>query len=316
MNFRTSLPVKPVSSIIQLDYNANILMLGSCFAENIGSKLDYFRFENLMNPFGILFHPKAIENLISKSINQYEYTQEDIFFHNEQWHCFEAHSDLSAPSKENLLEELNTNIQSTYNYLNNATHIVITLGTAWTYRYISSDNFVANCHKIPQKKFLKELLSVEDIVSSLESLNTLIKSVNPKVNIIYTVSPVRHLKDGVTENSLSKAHLLSAVHQVVEPRNSLYYFSAYEIMMDDLRDYRFYKSDMIHPNQTAIDYIWEKFKSVWISDSADNLMNEIDTIQKGLTHKPFNENSEQHQQFLKNLRLKIKGLQESRNINF
>ena len=105
MNFRTSLPVKPVS-IHQIDYNANILLLGSCFAENIGSKLDYFRFENLMNPFGILFHPKAIENLISKSINQYEYTQEDIFFHNEQWHCFEAHSDLSAPSKENLLEEL------------------------------------------------------------------------------------------------------------------------------------------------------------------------------------------------------------------
>ncbi|MDT0553408.1 GSCFA domain-containing protein [Urechidicola vernalis] len=315
MNFRTSLPVKPVS-IHQIDYNANILLLGSCFAENIGSKLDYFRFENLMNPFGILFHPKAIENLITKSINQYEYTQEDIFFHNEQWHCFEAHSDLSAPSKENLLEELNTNIQSTYKYLNNATHIVITLGTAWAYRYISSDNFVANCHKVPQKKFLKELLSVEDIDASLECINTLLKSINPKVNIIYTVSPVRHLKDGFTENSLSKAHLLSAVHQVVEPRNSLYYFPAYEIMMDDLRDYRFYKSDMIHPNQTAIDYIWEQFKTVWISDSADNLMNEIDTVQKGLAHKPFNENSEQHQQFLKNLRLKIKELQESRNINF
>jgi hypothetical protein len=313
MNFRTQLPQLKVYS--QLDYNSKLLLIGSCFTENIGRKLDYFKFQNHKNPFGILFHPKAIENLILNSINQKKYTHDDIFFLNERWHCFEAHSALSDTSKEHLLYKLNTEINATYKRITNSSHIIITLGTAWVYREIVADTIVANCHKVPQKKFLKELLSVDEILESLDAIITLVKSVNPKIQIVFTVSPVRHLKDGFIENSRSKAHLLSGVHQVVTSRNNIHYFPAYEIMMDDLRDYRFYDSDMIHPNETAINYIWEQFKKLWVHESACATLEKVDTVQKGLQHRPFNETSDKHQTFLKNLNIKIQYL-KSQQIHF
>lgn len=317
MKFRTQLPQFSVRN--QIDYNAKLLLIGSCFSENIGNKLSYFKFQNEINPLGILFHPKAIENFITNSINSKSYSDNDVFFHNERWHCFEAHSDLSDTSKENLLKTLNESILSTNNQINKATHIIITLGTAWVYRNISSDTIVANCHKIPQKKFLKELLSIEEISESLTSILALIKSVNPSVQIIFTVSPIRHLKDGFTENTLSKAHLLSAIHETIGApsyRTMGHYFPSYEIMMDDLRDYRFYKEDMIHPTDTAISYIWKQFKDTWINESANPIMDKIETIQKGLNHKPFNENAEQHQKFISNLQEKIVSLKKSHNIQF
>jgi hypothetical protein len=283
--------------------------LGSCFAKNIGAKLNYFKFQNTVNPFGILFHPKAIENLILNAINEKKYTEENIFFQNEQWHCFEAHSSLSNPSKEILLQRLGTAVDLTNKQIHESTHIIITLGTAWCYRFIETDTIVANCHKVPQKKFLKELLPVDEISESLASIIALIKSVNKNVSVLFTVSPVRHLKDGFVENQQSKSHLITAIHRVVEPRNNAFYFPSYEIMMDELRDYRFYVEDMIHPNIMAIQYIWEKFVQVWISSDAEGTMQEIETIQKGLLHRPFNPNSEQHQRFLKNIDTKIKNLQ-------
>jgi len=258
MILQTQIPLKQqLHNTIQ--YNSNIVLLGSCFSENIGNKLNYFQFQTLQNPYGILFQPKAIEQLITNAINEKEYTDADLFLHNEQWHCFEAHSSLSATEKNMLLSNLNTATKTTLKQLKKASHIIITLGTAWVYRLIKTDNLVANCHKVPQKKFLKELLSITDISESLAAINALIKSVNKNVSIIYTVSPVRHLKDGFIENQLSKAHLLSAIHSIVEPRKNTFYFPSYEIMMDELRDYRFYKEDMIHPNNIAIDYIWENF---------------------------------------------------------
>ena len=281
---------------------------GSCFVENIGKKLDYFKFQNLQNPFGILFHQLAIETLITNAINEKEYTEEDIFFHNEQWHCCDAHSKLSASSKEELLHNLNQQIKATNQQINESTHIIITLGTAWVYRYIETDTIVANCHKVPQKKFLKELLSADEISESLESIIALIKRVNIEVSILFTVSPVRHLKDGFVENTQSKAQLVSVIHQVVESGSSIYYFPSYEIMMDELRDYRFYAEDMIHPNQTAVDYIWDKFRMVWISKSAAKTMDDIDVVQKGINHKPFNPNSKAHKLFLQNLEEKKKSL--------
>ena len=303
MIFQTHIPLKKQKHHL-INYNSKLLLLGSCFSENIGNKLSYYKFQTQQNPFGILFHPKAIETFITKVINEEKYTESDVFFHNERWHCFDAHSVVSSTSKEELLNTLNTNINSTYQHLKNTSHIIITLGTAWVYREIATDTLVANCHKIPQKKFLKELLTVEEVSESLEAINSLIKSINPETTIIYTVSPVRHIKDGFIENQRSKAHLLSAIHQVVEPRNNTYYFSSYEIMMDELRDYRFYAEDMIHPNQTAIDYIWEKFSEVWFSEETLETMKEVKTIQKGLTHRPFNPNSEAHQLFLKKLQQK------------
>ena len=287
-----------------ISYNSKLLLIGSCFSENIGNKLAYFKFQSKQNPFGILFHPKAIENFITKAINEERYTEKDIFFHNERYHSFDAHSSLSSSSKDELLNNLNTNIKLTHELLKTSSHIIITLGTAWVYREIASDILVANCHKIPQKKFLKELLSIDEILESLEAIQSLVKSINSNISILYTVSPVRHIKDGFVENQRSKAHLLSAIHLVVEPRKNIFYFPSYEIMMDELRDYRFYAEDMIHPNQTAINYIWEKFTDTWFSESNFETMKTVDTIQKGLTHRPFNPDSEAHQLFLEKLHTK------------
>jgi len=314
MNFRTNIQLQKERNPI--DYNSKLLMIGSCFSEHIFDKLNYFKFNTTSNPFGILFNPIAIETLITNAINQKEYTEKDIFHLNECWHCFDAHSDLSSTDKYELLNNLNTTIEETSKKLKEATHLIITLGTSWVYRFIEKDTIVGNCHSVPQKKSLKELLSIKTIIISLENITTLIKSINPKLSIIFTVSPVRHLKDGFAENSQSKAHLLAAIHQIVNPKNQVFYFPSYEILLDDLRDYRFYNSDMIHPNETAINYIWDQFKIVWISEKATKTMKEVDTIQKGLSHKPFNPASKQHQQFLTDLEKKITSLKKNYNITF
>ena len=303
LNLQTQIPLLP-ERFNQIDYASKILQLGSCFSENIGDKLNYFKFQSAQNPFGIQFHSIAIEQLITNAINQKEFTEADVFFHNEQWHCFDAHSKLSHTSKEELLLQLNNGISKTYKSITEANHVIITLGTAWAYRHIETDRFVANCHKVTQKQFLKELLSVDQITESLEAIVSLVKSVNPKVSFLFTVSPVRHIKDGFIENTQSKSHLITAIHTIVDPIHQLYYFPSYEIMMDELRDYRFYNSDMLHPNDVAIDYIWEKFKTVWLTEASHKTMDEVSAIQKGLSHKPFNPNSEAHQDFIKQLEVK------------
>ncbi len=309
MNLQTQIPItKEVYNPI--NYDSKTLLLGSCFSENIGDKLDYFKFQTNQNPFGILFHPKAIETLITNAINDKEYSDVDIFFLNERWHCFEAHSSLSSPDKEDLLKSLNQQIKSANKQLHGSTHLIITLGTAWMYRFIETDVIVANCHKVPQKKFLKEILSVDEITESLENVISLIKSINKKITITFTVSPVRHLKDGFVQNQQSKSHLLAAIHQVIEARNRVHYFPSYEIVMDELRDYRFYAEDLIHPSKTAINYIWGKFIDSWISESSIETMKEIETIQRGLNHRPFNPYSEQHQQFLGSLQRKIEDVKK------
>jgi lysophospholipase L1-like esterase len=314
VNFRTNIQLQKERN--QIDYNSKLLLIGSCFSENIHKKFDYFKFQTFSNPFGILFNPKAIEKLITNAINLMTYTEKDIFLLNERWHCFDAHSDLSAANKNELLQNLNDKIKSTNKQINDSTHIIITLGTAWVYRFIETDKFVGNCHKVPQKKFLKELLSVEEIIASLENICTLTKEINPSATIIFTVSPVRHLKDGFVENSQSKARLLTAIHQIIDKREQKYYFPSYEIMIDDLRDYRFYNNDMLHPNETAVNYIWDNFKEVWVSEKSVSIMKEVDTIQKGLLHKPFNPNSEQYQKFLLDIQEKKLALKKRFNIFF
>ena len=307
MKLQTKLPLIPERQN-QIDYASRILLLGSCFVENIGEKLEYFKFQNNYNPFGNLFHPLAIENLIANAVNEKQYSESDIFQNNEQWHCFDAHSELNASSKNQLLTNLNAQIESTSQELKKATHIVFTLGTAWVYRLIEDDLIVANCHKVPQKKFAKELLSVDEIEEILLSIIALIRNVNNSVSIIFTVSPIRHIKDGFVENTRSKAHLVAAIHQVIEPRIRHFYFPSFEIMMDELRDYRFYNEDMIHPNKTDVNYIWEKFIAVWVSEEARKTMEDVDVIQRGLLHRPFAPNSAAHLKFLKNLEIKQKAL--------
>ncbi|MBC9796658.1 GSCFA domain-containing protein [Sinomicrobium weinanense] len=304
MKLQTQIPVSPGKN--RISYDSRLLLLGSCFVENMGSKLDYFKFPCLQNPFGILFHPGALENFTARVTARQKYTEEVVFEHNGRWHCFDAHSVMSGNSREAVLSRLNKALDHTADYLKNATHIVITLGTAWGYRLKDSGLLVANCHKVPQRQFVRELAPIEAIEKSIEGAIKHIGSVNPGVQFVFTVSPVRHVKDGFVENQRSKAHLITALHNVLKKEA---YFPSYEIMMDELRDYRFYAEDMIHPNQTAIDYIWEKFTLAWISPEAVPVMEEVDAIQKGLAHKPFAPSSEQHQKFLKSLQERISRLQ-------
>jgi GSCFA family len=311
MQFTTQIPIP--KSDHPIDYNSRVVSLGSCFAVNMGQKLDYFKFRNTTNPFGILFHPLALERSIGFAVNGKMFTEADIFFHNERWHCFDAHSDLSHPDKNALLSNLNTAVSSARSELHDCTHLIVTLGTAWVYRYTKTGGLVANCHKVPQKEFTKELLSVDTIRQSLVNIINMTKEINPSAQIIFTISPVRHIKDGFTENQWSKANLITALLETLNPKpetRNCNYFPSYEIMMDELRDYRFYAEDMVHPNQTAINYIWDRFTEAFITPEAHVTMKLADSIQKGLQHRSFNPDSQQHRDFLSSLNDKIAGLQE------
>ncbi|WPO76887.1 GSCFA domain-containing protein [Flavobacterium sp. KACC 22761] len=309
MQFRTQIPISKSNSPI--DYNSKILSFGSCFAENIAEKFDYFKFQNETNPFGIIFNPVSIEKIFRRVCQLDFYQEKDVFFHNERWHSYEVHSDLSNSDRQELLETLNKAITETNKQLKEASHIIITYGTSWIYRNLESEEIVANCHKVPQKQFSKELLSAELIQKSIQNTIDLIQTLNPNINFIFTVSPVRHIKDGFIENQLSKSHLFTALHQTFDFRLSTFdYFPSYEIMMDELRDYRFYAEDMLHPNQIAIDYIWKLFSENYIAQESISVMQEVDEIQKSLRHRSFNPESEQHQKFLANLQKKINLLGE------
>ncbi|WP_318345265.1 GSCFA domain-containing protein [Flagellimonas baculiformis] len=318
MDLQTKVPIQPADNPI--DYQGKVLLLGSCFVENMGAKFGYFQFRNSLNPFGIFFHPLAIENLVQRAVDESIYSADEIFEQDGIWHCFDAHSELRSNDRDTLLQLLNQRLMETNRSLETASHIIITLGTAWVYRNVVSKKIVANCHKVPQREFQKELLAPEEIQTSLENCLALVRKMNPGAQLIFTVSPVRHLKDGFVENQRSKAHLISAVHSVLSSRapacrtdrqsRELAYFPAYEIMMDELRDYRFYGKDMLHPNELAVDYIWDKFRSVWISPESVSLMEEVDSVRKGLAHRPFNPDSHSHQKFRTSLQAKITYLQE------
>ena len=268
----------------------------------MGDKLEYFKFQNLQNPFGIIFNPYSIQVLVERAVAMRLFKEDDVFQKDERWYCFEVHSSLSDTTREDFLVLLNDRLHQLRNYLKDASHIILTYGTAWVYRHIVTAEIVANCHKIPQKEFSKELLDTLAIHNSVKKTIYAIRELNKDATIIGTVSPVRHLKDGFVENSRSKAHLISGLHEVAD----LYYFPAFELMMDELRDYRFYEPDLLHPNATAIEIIWERFKEVWISSETAALQKEIDAVQKGLQHKPFHPESVSHIAFQKNLQLKIK----------
>ncbi len=289
--------------------------MGSCFSENIGDKFSYFKFQVAQNPFGILFHPLAIENLIQRACKSKPYTVSEVFELYQRWYSFDSHSSMMGTSNEDLVRRLNETLLETRAWLKKASHIIITLGTSWAYRHTERDVLVANCHKVPQNQFEKKLLGIDEVVGSLRRILGLVRGFNKNVECIFTISPVRHLKDGFVENQVSKSHLIAAIHQL--PKENTNYFPSYEIVMDELRDYRFYNSDMVHPNQLAIDYIWEKFKSVWISENAYDLMENVAGVQKGLKHKPFNPETTCHKKFLAELEGKIQYLQKAHPyINF
>lgn len=307
MQFRTQIPVSKSSHPI--GYHSKVVSLGSCFAVNISEKFQYFKFQTTTNPFGIIFNPISIEKMIRRVAGKRFFTGDDVFFHNDRWHCFEVHSELSSSDKESFIVKLNQLLEQAYIQITEATHIIITYGTSWVYREKAYSQVVANCHKVPQKQFDKELLSVAANQDAIRNTAEAIRQLNPNANLTFTVSPVRHIKDGFVENQISKANLISGLHTAISDLPSADYFPSYEIMMDELRDYRFYAEDMLHPNQTAVDYIWKLFAEAYITAESFPTMTAIDNIQKSLRHKPFNADGAEHVKFLSQLQDKIKKIE-------
>lgn len=303
MEFR--LEFTPKAFTQKINHQHKLLLIGSCFTENIGSKLKQLKFSVLENPNGILFNPISIVQSVQSYIQNKQYSEADLFYQNECWNSWQHHSRFSHPDKNECLQIINQSQQAAHHFLKSADWILITAGSAFVYELWSSNNFplvsgkvVANCHKVPTDKFNKKLLSAREITAAFTTMLEAIFIFNPKAKIIFTISPVRHLRDGFVENNRSKATLIQAVHQLVDADERLFYFPAYELVIDDLRDYRFYAEDMVHPNYAATNYVWEKFITSAIDESSQQLMKEINIINAAKNHKPFNPTSEQHKKFL------------------
>lgn len=271
----------------KISYDSKLLCLGSCFAEHISNKLKYYKFQVSSNPFGILFHPKAILNVTQRAIRGERFSIHDVFYSHEKWHSFYAHSKLSRNSSSDLLSVLNLKIDELRASIEDSTHIVVTLGTSFIFKHIPTEFYVANCHRVPQEEFNKELTLVEDLRVTLSLFMSLCKEINPDVEFIFTVSPVRHIKEGIVENQRSKAQLISALHSVLDKTINSIYFPSYELMMDEFRDYRYYSRDMIHPNELAIDLIWERFKNSMVDEAVYSDIDKVSSLQKSIEHIPF-----------------------------
>ena len=302
VDFRTIVPIPKATE--NITYYSKIVSLGSCFAVNMAQKFAYYKFPVTLNPFGILFHPLAIEGILHRAWQQIPYTSNDFFKHNELWHSFSFHSDLSQLNLENAISLANTQQVQLRQALKDATFCFITLGTAWVYIYNSTDTIVANCHKLPSQHFSKRLLSVYEITESLTNILTLLHTIQPEIHCVFTISPVRHLKDGFLENQVSKAQLFSALYPLLSDGKASY-FPACELLLDELRDYRFYANDMVHPSEGAINYIWERWVETYVDEATQADMKQVDSIQKGLLHRPFNPESETHRKFLEQLKQKM-----------
>lgn len=285
MTFRTTFEIPKSEN--QLNFGDGVVLLGSCFSERIGSKLKFYGFPTCINPFGTLFHPYAIHKLLSEAA-----MKPRIISRENQYFTYEAHSDIRAKSELELLELFNSKRELLQNKLAQAKLLVITFGSAWGY-YLN-DEIVANCHKVPSQKFEKRLTDLEDMVKAWQQLLSNLKISYPQLEVMFTVSPVRHTKDGMIENQRSKARLIELVHQL-----NASYFPAYELMLDDLRDYRFFESDMIHPNNSAVEYIFEHFAAHKIASSALEHFPKIKKFRMFEAHeiKPFDQDKwEEHQQ--------------------
>jgi len=263
-------------------YDSKMVLLGSCFSQNIGDKLAYYGFDAMVNPFGVIFNPHSLMVLMERSLTD-GFSDIDI----SETFSYLAHSDLDGVDKNETLTNLQKSGSQLKTELESASHLILTLGTAWIYEFKETGTIVANCHQQPQKLFNKRLLTIDEISQSLQHIKSLVNAVNPGVQIILTLSPVRHTKDGMVENSRSKARLHEAIQQQCENENA-YYFPAFEILMDELRDYRFYARDMIHPNATAVDYVWLRFRESVINTNTSNAIKSIEKYRKLAAHRPKN----------------------------
>lgn len=297
MNFHLEFTPKTFSKLV--GHEQAILLIGSCFTENMGAKLKQHKFNMLENPNGILFNPISIAKAISSYLDNKQYKAADLFYQDECWNSWEHHSRFSNPDKDACLKAINQSLQQAHAFIKRAQWVMITLGSAYVYTLNNEGNeVVANCHKVPIDKFNKKLLSVAEITNALQAMLENLYRHNPVAKIIFTISPVRHLRDGFVENNRSKSALVQAVHQLVAQDENRFYFPAFELVIDDLRDYRFYAEDMVHPNYAATNYVWEKFVAACIDEPSQKLMKAINTINAAKNHKPFNPSSGQHKKFL------------------
>ena len=312
-SFRTALT--SYTSNISISLTDKILTLGSCFSDAIGGQLNASKISSAVNPYGVIYNPDSLHKVIryttlSQVPSKNTYVQrEDVFLN------YDFHSELSSLDKHNLQERLRIIIETTNSFLKKTQWLIITYGTAWVYERNDTGEIVANCHKMPQGEFTKLLLTQKKILESFESMYEGLKSINPNINIILTVSPVRHLKDTLELNSVSKSILRTACHTLTEQYKDVDYFPAYEIMMDDLRDYRFYKSDMIHPTEAAEEYIWQKFGEKYFDGKLKAFLIRWKEIKLALAHKPFHPSSKAHQQFLLETLKKLEELKSVVNVD-
>jgi hypothetical protein len=271
--------------------------MGSCFAENIGQTMENYKFNVLMNPNGVLYNPASIAIALRRIIANKAMNDSGLIFANDCWNSWEHHSRFSKPDKVQCLTEINNSIINAHQKLQQTEWLFITFGSAFVYQLNSTEELVGNCHKIPQKEFTKKLLTVSEITADYKKLLKELTAINSNLKVVFTISPVRYIRDGVVENNHSKARLIEAVHELVAETENTFYFPAYELIIDDLRDYRFYKADLVHPNEQAIDYVFEKLMDTIFDEETKKLFDKIKDIVTAKEHRPFNKNTEAYQRF-------------------
>ena len=311
MKFKLTLEAKP--SKYPIEYGDKLMLIGSCFTENIGAKFKSHLFEISENPYGILFNPVSVTNALTEIMELRKYNTDDLFQHNELWHSWSHHSRFSAIKQEDALENINRTILDAHHFLKSANRLVITLGSAWLYHLtneapLGKGQVVANNHKGSINWFFKSLMQPNELLESLHALVGRLQTFNPNLHIVFTISPVRHLREGLIENNRSKAVLIHAVHELVSQSNQADYFPAYEYVMDDLRDYRFYAEDLVHPNFAASGYVWDKLVETYMDHKTQAIMKQIAELQLAMNHKPFFTGSVEHQKFLQSCILKTETL--------
>lgn len=286
----------------KIDYNDTTSFFGSCFSTNIGTKFLNLKFNALVNPFGVLYNPASISQSINRILHNQSFTEEELRIHDNLWFSFSHYTSFSDKSKLKCLEKINTNFSDAVEIMNDTSVLIITLGTSYIYRLKEEGFIVSNCHKLPANNFSHEFLTTKESVSLLSDTIQKLNHSNPSIRIILTISPIRHWKDGAIKNQRSKSALILAAQELENNYENVYYFPVYEIFMDELRDYRYYSRDMLHPSEFAIDYVWEKFSKCFFDAKTLGIIKQVEKINKSLQHRPVNADSEQYQQF----RLKLK----------
>jgi hypothetical protein len=309
MQLNYQLSLKPSS--VKIKHQSQIVLMGSCFSENIGEMLSESKFSTYINPHGITFNPLSIAESLKDILSIKKYSKEDVFESDEAWFSWKHHSKIWGDEKDTFLEKLNQINQDSLEALREADYLIITLGTSFYYELKDLGLLVNNCHKQPSYLFNKKMAEPNTIIKKFRESFDLLKSTNPKIKIIFTISPVRHLKEGAFENNISKAQLFSAVGELLKIYPDSVYFPAYEIVMDELRDYRFYEKDLVHPNELAIDIIWERFSDTFFNEETKGIIKKISTVKRSIDHKLFRPKSSKSINFIKSSKKVIEELEKT-----